>query len=147
MAFLNGAEVVTKLKQQGVLEETMKISGFQRLLRIKPKFDCLVAFAVVFTLTLVVSLARLRHPKWPIHPVMFAVLGTYQSKKLAFSFFVGWMIKILIMRFGGSRAYQRLKPLMIGLIAGEMFCGLIPMIIGAIYYYITGHSPEPFRVF
>jgi len=42
--------------------------------------------------------------------------------------------------------YQRLKPLMIGLIAGEVLGALLPSIIGAIYFMCTGKVPPRFMV-
>lgn len=40
----------------------------------------------------------------------------------------------------------RLKPLMIGVITGDMVGGVIPMIIGAVYYFRAGEPPKSFRV-
>jgi len=60
---------------------------------------------------------------------------------MAFSFGIGWAIKALVSKYGGGHMYQRLKPLMIGLIAGSMVAKFLPMIIGTVYYLITGHSP------
>lgn len=36
---------------------------------------------------------------------------------------------------------QQLKPLMFGLITGEMLGGVVPAIISAAYYFITGEQP------
>jgi len=35
---------------------------------------------------------------------------------------------------------------MIGIIAGDMLGGLIPIFIGVLYYFITGEVPQSFRV-
>jgi hypothetical protein len=95
---------------------------------------------------LLFTLGRLRFPNWPIHPVIFIVLGTWQSRRLAASFFVGWLIKVAVTRLLGGKSYQKVKPIMIGLIAGDVIGGIIPMIAGGIYYYLTGLTPKPFRV-
>ena len=49
-------------------------------------------------------------------------------------------------KYGGASAYQKLKPLMIGVIAGDIIGGVVPMIIGAIYWSSTGLPPKLFKV-
>lgn len=59
---------------------------------------------------------------------------------------LGWLVKYAITKYGGATAYQEFKPMMIGLIAGEMLAGVIPLIIGGVYYLVTGQIPKPFAV-
>jgi hypothetical protein len=35
---------------------------------------------------------------------------------------------------------------MIGLVAGEVLAGVVPLIVGAIYYHVTGDPPKPFSI-
>ena len=46
--------------------------------------------------------------------------------KMAWSFLIGWVIKIVVTRYGGARLYKRLKPLMIGLIVGDVLGRFLP---------------------
>ena len=61
-------------------------------------------------------------------------------------FIIGGIIKVIVMKFGGSRCYQAIKPLMFGMIAGDMFAGLFIVATGMIYYFITGEAPKPYYV-
>ncbi|MHC4199693.1 MAG: DUF6785 family protein, partial [Planctomycetota bacterium] len=136
-----------KLEAQGNLEEAGKLSGVAWLRSMSPNVPAVVGFSVAMGLVLLFTACRLRFPRWPLHPVLFLVLGTYQSRTLAASFLLGWVIKVMVLRFGGARSVDKLKPLMIGLIAGDMVGGVIPMIIGAVIYAITGEPPPgAFRV-
>jgi hypothetical protein len=36
-----------------------------------------------------------------------------------YSIFVGWLAKVLILRFGGASLYTKLRPAFIGVIVGE----------------------------
>jgi hypothetical protein len=92
------------------------------------------------------TVLRRRFAWWPLHPVMFLVLYSWQSTVLAFSFLLGWLIKRSVAKYGGSRGTQKLKALMIGLIAGDMLAGVIAMIIGFLYYRITGRPPIAYRI-
>ncbi|MCX8053733.1 MAG: hypothetical protein N3B12_07985, partial [Armatimonadetes bacterium] len=41
------------------------------------------------------------------------------------SFFVGWLLKSLIQRYGGATTYRRFRPFFLGLILGEFFIGIV----------------------
>jgi hypothetical protein len=145
-AFVNNAEVTRTLEAQGSMRISDALSGWERFLNIVPQPELLVAFGVTFSLVLGFTFLRHRFAWWPLHPVVFLFLGTWQSRQLAFSFLVGWMVKKAVSKYGGTAAYRKLKPLMIGLIAGEILAGVVPLIVGAIYYGITGELPKSFRV-
>ncbi|MCE5325803.1 MAG: hypothetical protein LLG01_05260 [Planctomycetaceae bacterium] len=128
------------------LREQQGVTGLGRYLNAKADAPAVTAFGAALVLVLAFSALRMRFTWWPIHPVIFAVLGTMESKTLANSFLLGWLIKLIVTRLFGSRGYQGLKPIMIGLIAGDLMGGIIPMIHGAIYYLVTHTSPQSFRV-
>ena len=135
-----------ELEQDPELASTDRPSGMSRFLRIDPDEKAVTAFVVGLGLVLLFSAGRLRFPWWPIHPVLFVVLGTFQSSTLSASFLLGWLIKVLVTRLFGGKGYQGLKPFMIGLIAGDILGGILPMVHGAIYYYVTNTQPMSFRV-
>ncbi len=78
------------------------------------------------------GVARLLWAWWPVHPIGFLVLASYPVYKIWFSFFLGWLIKVLVMRYGGMQLYARLKPAAMGLIAGEAVMTGIFLVIGLI---------------
>ncbi|MHC4981701.1 MAG: DUF6785 family protein [Planctomycetota bacterium] len=122
------------------------LSGWERLPQATPKTPCIVAFGVAMGLVLLFTAARLRFPRWPLHPVMFLVLATYQSRRLGASFLMGGLIKIGVTKLFGGRAYEKFKPAMFGLVAGDILGGIITMIAGGIYYFRTGSSPIGFLI-
>jgi hypothetical protein len=144
VAFNEAIRDMQRLIAQDRLEEAESISGPRRFATMSPNGPCLIGFGIGFTAVWLFTLLRLRFSWWPLHPVMFLVWIAYPARAMAFSFLIGWLIKVIVMRYGGPATYQRLKPMMIGLIAGDMLGGVIPMLIGVIHYYITGNSPPPF---
>ncbi|MBC8232075.1 hypothetical protein H8E77_21215, partial [bacterium] len=46
------------------------------------------------------------------------------------SIFIGWLIKYIILKFGGIRLYRNLRPLFVAMIVGEYIIVSIWMIIG-----------------
>jgi hypothetical protein len=146
-AFDASSQIRQALSAQAALPALDERSPWQRFRQASPAPGSLVAFATTFVLVILFTLCRHRFAWWPIHPLLFLVLGTWQSCILAFSFFIGWLIKKSVTKYGGAGLYARLKPLMIGLIAGEMLACLVPMIIGAVYYACTGNPPKTFALF
>lgn len=67
----------------------------------------------------ILGCARLYFTAWPFHPLGVLTMATHPTGYIWFSFFLGWMLKFMVMRYGGSGLYARLKPVAIGLIAGE----------------------------
>ena len=133
------------MKQQltavDLLDQAESVSGFGRLSSMKPNGTFVTAFAIGIGLAILVSLLRLRFPWWPLHPIVFIFFGSHQAQRLAFSFFLGWVVKTAICKYGGEPMYQKGKPIMVGLIAGEMLAGTVPVIVGTVYYFVTGERP------
>ena len=106
----------------------------------------MIGFGGGLGIVLAFAAIRLRWPKWPLHPVLFLVWSSYAGRMFAASFLSGWGVKLLVTRYGGALWYQRLKPLMFGLIAGEMLGGLTPMAVGLVYWLATGLPPKSFYI-
>jgi hypothetical protein len=139
--------IMQRLDAQGQLEEAGQSTGLARFKEMAPHRNGLIAFATAAGLVLAFSFMRLRFTGWPLHPVMFLVWSTYAGDSFAQSFLVGWFVKVGITRFGGAGIYQKCKPLMFGLIAGEMLGGMLPMIVSLIYFLATGGTiPKPFSI-
>jgi hypothetical protein len=145
-AFNSVVNVKETLRLQGNLELSEGLDGWERFGHISPNNACVIGFFVMTGLVLLFAAGRLHFPRWPLHHAMFLVLGTWQAKNLAAPFLLGWLIKSAVTKYGGGAGYNQVKPIMIGLIAGDMLGGIIPMIVGAIYYFWTGVPPESYRV-
>jgi hypothetical protein len=57
---------------------------------------------------------------WPFHPVGFAIAVGWLTSQIWFSAMIAWLLKLVILRFGGVRIFQGLKPFFLGLILGEV---------------------------
>ena len=77
---------------------------------------------------------RLKFYWWPIHPLGFLVATTYAMGTMWFSFFLGWLVKMLIIYFGGGKAMRQGRRFFLGVIAMEAFlvgcCAVVGFIIG-----------------
>jgi len=60
---------------------------------------------------------------WPLHPIGYAMGASWPMINYWFSILLGWMVKVLVLRYGGARIYRRFLPAALGLIFGEFFSG------------------------
>ena len=80
-------------------------------------------------------------------PLLLVTCNTSHLHAFAGSFLIGCVVKSLVLKFGGNKTYNKLKPLMVGMITGEIMGSLIPSIIALIFYLVTGEPPKAFHVF
>jgi hypothetical protein len=71
----------------------------------------------------------LRYSGWPLHPVGFLLVYSRGIELVWFSVLIGWLLKSVIVRLGGTRLYVAAKPAFIGLIIGETLAGAFWMIV------------------
>ena len=71
------------------------------------------------TLMGLLMLARQRFIWWPVHPISLPVSSMWMTDTIVLSVFLSWLIKLMILRYGGPRLYERGKPLFIGLVVGQ----------------------------
>ncbi|MBN1516709.1 hypothetical protein JXA32_09095 [Candidatus Sumerlaeota bacterium] len=73
-----------------------------------------------FGLVLLLQYLCLTFTWWPLHPIALMFVGTWYCEQLWVSVFLGWLIKVLLLRYGGSRVYRNATPFFIGIILGEV---------------------------
>jgi len=76
-----------------------------------------MGFGLIFTLVLM--LLKLRLAWWPLHPVAFPLAIGDSIIEFTLAIFVTWVIKSLLLRYGGLRAHRAALPLFLGLIVGD----------------------------
>lgn len=136
----------TRLEAQGSLERSESVRGFARLAEADFDGSKVLSFAIGVALVAGCSVARWHIPRWPIHPILFLTWHPSAPNTMFFSLLAGCLIKFIVMKYGGERVYKAGKPLMFGLIAGDMLGGIIPSIIAFVYYTATGDLPKSFSV-
>ena len=60
-----------------------------------------------------------------LHPAGYLVAGSFGLFRLWLPIFVSWLLKALILRYGGLSGYRAALPFFIGLIAGEFAAGFL----------------------
>ena len=68
--------------------------------------------------TLGLSIMRASFSWCSLHPIGFAVGSVWVMNKLWFSIFLAWVIKSLVLRYGGPLVYRKAVSFFLGLILG-----------------------------
>jgi len=82
-------------------------------------------YAILVGTVFALGLASLRMNLswWPLHPVGYAISGSYTMERIWFCVFIAWLIKALILKYGGAKAYKPALHFFVGLILGDFVVG------------------------
>ncbi len=85
-----------------------------------------VSGAAIFTAFL--AAMRSMFSWWPFHPLGYCIGGGLIWHWVAF--FIAWLIKLCVIRYGGLKLYSKTVPFFLGLILGDYVFGAITSLIG-----------------
>ena len=77
------------------------------------------------------SWLRMRLPWFPLHPLGYCIGPGLIW--MWFPFFIAWLCKAVILRYGGLRMYRRTLPFFLGLVLGEYTFGALWSLIGVLW--------------
>jgi hypothetical protein len=81
---------------------------------------CLAGMGAGAAVAIALGVLRLRFWWWPLHPVGFLAANCWGMQWFYMPFFMGWLAKVLVTRYGGLRLYRATVPLAVGLIGGDL---------------------------
>jgi hypothetical protein len=147
VAFDSLSQRVATATADGTLQQAAGTHGLASLSLIKPDRGSIPWLVIGLGIGFGAAIARLRWSWWPLHPIAFLVWSTYPIAMFGPSFLLGWVIKSAVVGTAGAKGYHQVKPLMVGVIAGELVSGLFWMVFGASYYFVTGKAPVAYSIF
>lgn len=102
--------------------------------------DTWVFYAIGAGAFAALGLARLQFARFPLHPIGLIIVAGWVTKMCWASFFLGWLVKLVVLRYGSQRLYRQLFPVAMGLILGEAIVVVLRMIIG-LGLALSGNDP------
>jgi len=88
------------------------------------------AIIVGFVFAAFLQAMRIRLAWWPFHPLAYAVSGSWEMNLLWLPLLIAYVTKLILVRYGGSKAYRTSLPFFYGLILGQFIPGSILNIWG-----------------
>jgi hypothetical protein len=87
------------------------------------------AYGVGFAVTGLLAWLRTTFLWWPLHPAGYVVGSSFALMRLWLPLFASWLLKSLILRYGGLSGYRKALPFFLGLVVGEFTAGFIRTIL------------------
>jgi hypothetical protein len=75
---------------------------------------------------------KLRYVWWPLHPVAFPIAMSNTIAGIVPALFLTWLIKSLLLRYGGLRAHRTALPVFLGLLVGDATTALLRELVFAV---------------
>lgn len=94
------------------------------------------------TLMGLLSYVKGRYVGFPLHPIGMTLGLTHPIYHVWFSVALAWLVKALILKYGGARVYLRLRPFFLGLTLGAFGSAGVWLLVD----YLTGMSGNVFTL-
>ena len=95
-----------------------------------PDYPAIVAILSGLMFSMLLMVMRTSFLWWKLHPVGYAISGTWGMNHFWFSIFISWLAKTTILRHGGLRDHRQGIPFFLGLILGDLTIGSLWSLIG-----------------
>ncbi len=95
-------------------------------------------FGMGVVVTIVLTVMRSLFFWWPLHPLGYALAGSWSTVQFWFPCFIAWGLKSLTLRYGGAGQYTKVRPLFLGLVIGEFAMAVLSVIL-----YLLFRLPAP----
>lgn len=89
-----------------------------------------IGFGLVFVVLM--GLLRTAFIWFPINPVAVPVVSLGFARLIWAPFLIAWLVRTVVLRYGGVSTDRRVRPFFIGLIAGSVFMSMVSLIHGLI---------------
>jgi len=106
---------------------------------VKTDLSGTMAAGAGFAVTTALLLLRAQFTWWVFHPVGYAIANTPTMNQVWLPFFIAWLAKIVVLRYGGMRLYRQSLPFFYGVIVGDFVAGGLTTVVGC----FTGISAYP----
>ena len=84
--------------------------------------------------SLFLMLMRMKFLWFPFHPAAYAtVCGSWAVNYIWFSLGIVWVVKLLLLKYGGRNAHRKAMPFFLGLILGQFTVGSLWTILGMVF--------------
>ncbi|MEM1211548.1 MAG: DUF6785 family protein [Planctomycetota bacterium] len=139
--FNTTARLTSAAEARGTLVDSVSAGPWERLLAVRPTPGVVWPLLVGLVFAAGLGYARLRLAWWPVHPVLVLIFGSWTTLWIGPSILLGWVIRLAVVKTTGLMGYGTVRPVMIGLLVGEVVAGLGMAVVGWVYFAAEGVPP------
>lgn len=100
-----------------------------------------VFFIVGVLTTIALTVMRTAFHWWPLHPLGYALSGSWSTVEFWFPCLLAWGCKSLTLRYGGMKFYLKARPFFLGLIIGEFGSACILVLLSIFFKFPSPEFP------
>ena len=100
-------------------------------------------FGVGVLMTVFLTVMRTAFFWWPLHPLGYALSGSWSTIQFWFPCLLAWTFKSVILRYGGMKIYGLARPFFLGLVLGEFGIAVFFVLLNAISHQISPDHTIP----
>ena len=104
-------------------------------------------FVVGIVVTLFLTFMRSAFFWWPLHPLGYALSGSWSTVEFWMPCLIAWLFKSLVLRYGGMALYAKARPFFLGLVLGEFGIAVIFALLNALTAWLTPQAKFPVPAF
>lgn len=93
-----------------------------------------------FLITMLLTYLMYRFTWWPLHPLGSTISFSWPIRASAFSIFIAWAVKAVLLQVGGISLYRRSQSLFVGLLVGYAAGVLLSLVIDVVWFPGQGHG-------
>ncbi len=94
---------------------------------VPPQYGALALGAAVM---FIVTVMRVRFYWWPLHSLGFLTASTWSAMNLWVPFLLGWLTKVVVLKYGGGGMLRKVRNFFLGVIVGEATLVGISAVLG-----------------
>lgn len=95
-----------------------------------PNWTAAAAMLGGFLFCLMLGFLRFSLSYFPFHPIGYAISGSWSMNLVWVPILIAWLVKVVMLKYGGLRLYKQFVPFFLGLILGEMIVGCAWTLVG-----------------
>ena len=101
---------------------------------LSPDYWALGFTGIGLLFSLFLMLMRMKFFWFPFHPAAYAtVCGSWAVNYIWFSLGIVWVLKLVLLKYGGRNAHRKAMPFFLGLILGQFTIGSLWTILGMVF--------------
>jgi hypothetical protein len=104
-----------------------------------PSVDRLQCMGIGALVMGAVSFLKYRFIWWPVHPIGFCFASGWAISSCAFSIFLTWIVKAIILKVGGMILFRKARPFFLGILLGYVVGIGLCFLVDVIWFPERGH--------
>ncbi len=88
-----------------------------------PNWALLIAVGVGLAGTAILMVLKMSFYAWPLHPVALPIASAWVMDSALPAVFIAWLVKTMLVHYGGLRLYRQTLPFALGMIIGSAVIG------------------------